>query len=322
MSDTLTIAARNRLTPDSLRQAIPLTVLIALVLAVSSRDSDFLSADSLRALADSSTPLLILGVGVTLVVMCGGIDLSVAALASFGSVLFAMWVPSMGFWAAVPAIAVTTGAGLVQGVVHVVAQIPSFVVTLGGMALWSGVALTVSDAAPIAMRNRTILDFGDKELWGVPLTVIAALVVALIAAVAMVTTPLGRWIRATGNSETAAYLAGVPVRATKIGSFAFSGFCAGAAAVVIVARGESGGPSSADTLLLPVVAAVVVGGTAITGGHGGIGRTVVGVLIVAVLRVGLSVIDISQTWEQVLYGALIIIAAALTIERSKLAVLK
>ena len=318
----MAVAVRDRWNAEALRQVIPVAVLIALVLAVSAKDSSFLGVNSQRTLAASSSPLLILAVGATFVVMCGCIDLSVAALASFGSVLFAMWVPSMGLAAVIPVVAVTSAAGALQGVVHVAAQIPSFVVTLGGMALWSGVALWISDATPIAVLDRSIIDLGTDRLFGVPVPVIAALAVAVIAGVVMRATPVGRWVRATGSSETASYLAAVPVIATKISAFAFSGFCAGFAAVVLVARGQSGAPRLADSLLLPVIAAVVVGGTAITGGHGGIGRTVVGVMIVAVLRVGLSVVDIAQTWEQILYGALVIVAAALTIDRSKLAVLK
>jgi ribose transport system permease protein len=321
MSRTM-ISLRNRWHTDALRPLIPTAVLIGLVLAVSAKDRDFLGVDSLRTLSESSSPLLLLAVGMTLVVMCGGIDLSVAAMASFGSVLFAMWVPSMGLAAAIPVVAITTAAGAVQGTVHVVAQVPSFVVTLGGMALWSGLALTISDATPISVTDPSIIDLGRDEVLGIPYTVIAALALALTAALVMWATPVGRWVRATGSSERAAYLAGVPVRFTKIGAFAFSGFCVGCAAIVLVARNQAGAPRLADSLLLPVVAAVVVGGTAITGGHGGIGRTIVGVLIVAVLRVGLSVIDIDQAWEQILYGALAIVAAALTIDRSKIAVLK
>lgn len=321
MSDT-TMTFRARSSDDFVRQIAPTAVLVALVLAISAKDSSFLELDSLRTLAVSSSPLLILAVGQTLVVMYGCIDLSVAALASLSSVLFAMWVPSMGLAAAIPVVVVATAAGALQGAIHVVAQIPSFVVTLGGMTVWSGVALTISDAAPIAVVDRSIIDLGAGRVLGVPLPVIGALAVAAVAAIVLRTTPVGRWVRASGSSEMASYLAGVPVLASKIGAFALSGCCAGLAAIVLVARGLSGAPRLADSLLLPVVAAVVVGGTALTGGHGGIGRTVIGVLIVAVLRVGLSVVDIDQTWEQILYGALAIIAAALTIDRTKIAVLK
>jgi len=112
------------------------------------------------------------------------------------------------------------------------------------------------------------------------------------------------------------------VSQTKIVVFAVSGACAGFAGVMLVGRTFSGAPSLADSLLLPVVAAIVVGGTAITGGFGGIGRTVVGVLIITVLRVGLSVAGVDSSYEQIFYGVLVIAAVALTIDRSKLPFVK
>ena len=320
---TTTLAApRRRLNADVARQIAPTAVLVALVVAVSLKKDDFLSVDSLRTLAESSAALLILAAGMTVVVMCGGIDLSVAALASFSSVLFAKWVPDLGLKAILPVVVVAGVAGGVQGFIHVQAQIPSFVVTLGGMALWSGLGLWISDATPTAILDGSVIGFGEDRIAGLPKTVLLALIVALFVAAVMWATPVGRWVRAVGNSETASYLSGVPVLSTKIGAFAFSGMCSGLAGCVIAARSYTGAPRLADTLLLPVVAAIVVGGTAITGGHGGIGRTVIGVMIVAVLRVGLSVVGIDQAWEQILYGGLVIVAAAITIDRSKLTVLK
>ena len=131
-----------------------------------------------------------------------------------------------------------------------------------------------------------------------------------------------RWLIAIGSSEPAALLAGVPVAQTKIAVFVVSGACAGFAGVMLVGRTFSGAPSLADSLLLPVVAAIVVGGTAITGGFGGIGRTVIGVLIITVLRVGLSVAGVDSSYEQIFYGVLVIAAVALTIDRSKLPFVK
>ena len=114
----------------------------------------------------------------------------------------------------------------------------------------------------------------------------------------------------------------MPVDAVKIGAFAVSGGCAGLAAVLLVARNYSGSPTVADSLLLPAVAAIVVGGTAITGGHGSLWRTLAGALVVTLLRVGLSTVGVSSAYEQILYGAIIIVAVALTLDRSKVLVIK
>lgn len=313
----------RRPTRAGLLQGMPILVLITLVLAVSAANPSFLEQRSLFTAADSSAALMILALGAMVVILCGGIDLSIAALASLCSVLVAQWLPTLGIWTVPAVVIVGALAGMAQGLIHVIAQIPSFVVTLGGMALWSGLALTFSGAATIAITS-TELDWAFTRVGSaqIPSAVIVALIVVGICGAAISLTPLRRWLHAVGTSEPAAILAGVPVARVKVAAFAFSGACAGFASVLLVARTYSGSPTLADSLLLPVVAAVVVGGTAITGGHGGVARTVIGVLIIAVLRVGLSVAGVDSSYEQIIYGVLVIGAVALTIDRSKLTIIK
>lgn len=301
---------------------MPTAVLVLLLLALSTRSPDLLTPDSLLAIVDSAAPLMVLAVGVTLVILCGSIDLSIAALAALSSVLFALWIPAMGAAAAVPVIAVAALAGAVQGLVHVMARVNSFIVTLGGLALWSGLALVISGARTVPVSDLDAIEWAFTDVAGIPSAVIIALLLVLVLGAVMRFTPAGRWVRAVGHAEQAARLAGIPVDAVKVAAFAASGACAGLAGVLLVARTFSGAPTLGATLLLPAVAAVVVGGTAITGGHGGIGRTVVGALIVIVLRVGLSLVGVDAGVESVIYGVLIIGAVALTIDRAKVGVLK
>lgn len=303
-------------------QAMPALVLLLLLAALASRNPDLLAPRSLLSIADSAAPLLVLATGATVVILCGGIDLSVAALASLASVLVALWTPALSGWVVVPVVAATALAGLVQGLVHVVGRIPSFIVTLGGLALWSGTALVVSGASTIPITDLGALAWGFTDVLGVPSAVVVALLVLALVGAVLRLTPAGRWVSAVGHAEVAARLAGVPVARVKVAAFTLSGACAGLAGTLLVARTFSGAPSLADSLLLPAVAAIVVGGTAITGGHGGLLRTLVGALVVVLLRVGLSLVGIDPAYEQVFYGVLIIGAVALTIDRSKLAVLK
>lgn len=138
-------------------------------------------------------------------------------------------------------------------------------------------------------------------------------------------TPLESFVRATGYSESAARLAGTPVDLVKVAAFTVSGACAGLAAVMLVSRNFSGGPTMADNLLLPAVAAIVVGGTAITaitGGHGSLWRSLVGALVITLLRVGLPIVGVPSAYEQILYGAIIVAAVALTLDRSKVLIIK
>ena len=301
---------------------MPTVVLVLLLLTLSTRNSDLLTADGLLALADSAAPLMVLAIGATLVILCGGIDLSIAALAALSSVLFAMWIPSLGPAAAVAVVAVGGLAGAVQGLVHVTAKVNSFIVTLGGLALWSGIALVISGARTVPVTDIDAIQWAFTDVAGIPSAVLIALAVVVVLGAVLRMTPAGRWVRAVGHAEQAARLSGIPVGAVKVAAFTASGACAGLAGVLLVARTFSGAPTLGATLLLPAVAAVVVGGTAITGGLGGIGRTVVGALIVIVLRVGLSLVGVDAGFESIIYGVLIIGAVALTIDRAKLDVLK
>lgn len=306
-----------------LLQFMPAFVLVALVLAVSIANPSFLRANSLLTAADSAAPLLVLATGAMLVILCGGIDLSVAALASMCSVFVALWVPSLGGWAVPVVILVGALAGFIQGAVHVVAQIPSFIVTLGGLAVWSGIGLVASGASTIGVLG-TELEWAFSRLGAarIPSATLIALAVVVLVALVFWLTPVRRYFEAVGSAESAAILAGVPATQVKIVAFTVSGACAGLAGGLLVARTYSGAPGLADSLLLPVVAAIVIGGTAITGGFGGVGRTLIGVLIITVLRVGLSVAGVDPSYEQIIYGVLVIGAVSLTIDRSKLQFIK
>lgn len=331
VSDTTGAIARlgapTRFSQTARRQLLlmvmPMIVLAVLVTAIAVANPNFLRPASLWTVLDSAVPLLILASGAMLVILCGGIDLSVAALASMSSVLVAIWIPGLGGWAVALVVVICAVAGLVQGAIHVIAQVPSFLVTLGGLTVWSGVALVVSGAATIGVTGTT-LDWTFTRVgdWRVPSAVLIGAVLVAVFALVLTLTPVRRWLIAIGSSEPAALLAGVPVAQMKIVVFTVSGACAGFAGVMLVGRTFSGAPTLADSLLLPVVAAIVVGGTAITGGFGGIGRTVIGVLIITVLRVGLSVAGVDASYEQIFYGVLVIAAVALTIDRSKLPFVK
>ena len=316
-----------RLTQTTRRQLLltvmPVIVLAALVAAIAIANPNFLRPLSIWTVLDSAVPLMILASGAMLVILCGGIDLSVAALASMSSVLVALWIPALGPWVVPVVVLVGALAGLLQGAIHVVAQIPSFLVTLGGLAVWSGIALVASGASTIGVSGSTLdWTFTRIGAWRIPSAVLIAAAIVVVFALVLTFTPVRRWLISIGSSESAALMAGVPVAQSKIAAFVVSGACAGFVGVMLVGRTYSGAPSLADSLLLPVVAAIVVGGTAITGGFGGIGRTVIGVLIITVLRVGLSVAGVDSSYEQIFYGVLVIAAVALTIDRSKLPFVK
>jgi ribose transport system permease protein len=302
---------------------MPVIALVVLLAALTVADPGFLTQSSLIAVVRTAAPLVVLAAGATLVVLCGGIDLSIAALCSLGTVLFAMWLPGLGGLTLLAVVAATGAIGALQGVAHVFLRIPSFIVTLGGMSIFGAVALAISDAGPIRVMDREATHWLTLYLAGVlPMAFVVALLVVSVVWAVQRLTPLDSWIRATGYSESAARLASAPVDRVKIAAFMVSGACAGLAAVMLVSRNLSGGPTMADNLLLPAVAAIVVGGTAITGGHGSLWRSLAGALVVTLLRVGLPIVGVPSAYEQILYGAIIVAAVALTLDRSKLVIIK
>lgn len=302
---------------------MPVIALVTLLAALTIADPDFLTQKSLIAAVKTSAPLVVLAAGATLVVLCGGIDLSIAALCSLSTVFFAMWLPDLGGITTLAVIAAAAAIGAVQGLAHVLLRIPSFIVTLGGLSIFSSIALVISDAGPIRIIDRDATNWLTMYVGGrIPMAFFVALIVVSAIAAVLKFTPLQSYITATGYSESAARLAGTPVDIVKVGAFTVSGACAGLAAVMLVSRNFSGSPTMADNLLLPAVAAIVVGGTAITGGHGSVWRSLIGALVITLLRVGLPIVGVPSAWEQILYGAIIVAAVALTLDRSKVLIIK
>jgi ribose transport system permease protein len=312
---------RLRLRASASRLA-PLAVLLTLLAALGSFEPSFLSAYSLSVLAGESSVILLLAIGQTLVILLGGIDLSTAALASLASVLLALLLPSAGVFGLLGVLALTTGIGATQGFIHARAQIPSFVVTLAGLGLWSGTALFIAHTTIPVSEGYEVVGWLEGRTYRVPHAFAFGVAALLMLVATLRWYSIGRHIYAIGMGEVAALLSGIRVARAKVTVFALSGLFSGLAGTVMVARTYSGNPTIADSLLLPSIAAVVVGGTAITGGFGSLGRTLIGVLTIAVLRVGIAVVGLDPAYEPIAYGVLVVGAVALTIDRSKTSIVK
>ncbi|UVC09222.1 ABC transporter permease [Rhizobium sp. TH2] len=304
--------------------AIPPALLVVLVLIVEIGSPGFLTGETLTLLLANTAVLFILATGVTFVILIGGIDLSIQAVASLASVILAQLLPSLGLLAFPVAILAGLAFGILSGIVHVRLRVPSFVATLAtggvvaGIALWSanGRAITIEEA------GRANTSWINADIAGMPVVVIIAAIVGVIAFLALRYTRFGRHSIAVGAGEPAAIAAGINVNRTKIIAFAVSGMLAAIAGVILAARLSSGSPSLANQLLLPAIAAVIVGGTAITGGLGGVARTAVGALIISIVRIGMTFVGVNIFFENVVFGAVLILAVAITIDRSKIAIIK
>lgn len=307
-----------------LRQAMPVITLVVLVVFVGAFQPQFLAPDTLLGFASDTATLFVLGVGVTFVIMLGGIDLSIQSVASLASVIVALLLTPLGYLAFPVAVLVGALVGLVSGLAHVVLKIPSFIATLAIGFVAAGVALLLSDAQAITMgeSNRAYTRWIVGTNFGIPNEVLIGAVVLIAGTVIQRYTAFGRFSQAIGAGEPAAIASGIRVGLHKTIACVLSGGAAALAGVILAGRLASGSPTLANQLLLPAIAAVIVGGTAITGGVGAIWRTLVGALIITVVRTGMTFLNVDIFIQQAVFGAVLIAAVALTIDRSKIPIVK
>lgn len=298
--------------------AASLVVLVALVILVGAYDSSFFQAPSLVSLLEQAAPLTLLAIGQALVVLTGRIDLSNAGLASLAGVVLANGLGSWGLLAVAAVVVGVMLCGLLIGLLHVTTQVPSFIITLGFLGIFAGLSLYASHADSILVGDGySSIEWIFYRIYEFPISYALVLLVALALMASMKILPIGRRIRAIGLNERAAAYSGIRTNRIVVTAFVVSATLAGLAAVFQVARLQSAGAATSDSLLLPAIAAVIVGGTAISGGVGGVGRTLCGALVIALLRVGLDIVGINAAFQPILYGGIVILAIAATVDRRR-----
>ena len=309
---------------ERLRGFAPILVLVGLVLVIGTLRPGFFNVGSLIVTVADTAVLFMLGAGTTFVVMLGSIDLSIQAICSFASVIVAVTLPSYGYAALPVAVGMGLLIGTINGLLHVWQKIPSFIVTLATSGLLVSAALLLSHERAISIdeAGRAQLAWVNGEFLGLPNVIWVAAFVAILGIWSQKYTPFGRYSIAIGAGEPATWASGVQVNRYKVFAFAVSGTLAALAGVLMAGRQGSGSPTLADQLLLPAIAAVIVGGTAITGGAGGVGRTAVGALIITIVRVGMTFIGVNIFAQQIVFGLVLILAVALTIDRTKIVIVK
>lgn len=312
-------------TAARLRPFVPLATLIILAGVVGSLSPVFLTPSSIITLMTDTATLFVLAAGITFVVMLGSIDLSGQSVASLSSIVVALSVTALGAFSIPLAVGVGAVLGLANGIAQTELRVPSFIATLavGGLAASAALLLSGMRSVPIPPEYRdTVFFWIVGETFGLPNQILVGAAVLLVGTFIERYTLFGRWSRAVGSGEPAALAAGVPVKRVKITAMVISGAAAGLAGVVIGARLASGSPTIANEFLLPAIAAVVVGGTAVTGGVGSVAATLIGALIISVVRIGMTFVNVDIFAQQIVFGLLIIVAAAATIDRSKIRIIK
>jgi ribose transport system permease protein len=316
--------AVKALRPEDIRKWLPLATLAVLILLVGIAQPSFLQPGTLIELASDTAVLFILATGVTFVIMLGGIDLSIQSMASLASVIVALTITRLGYGSFLLAIVIGAIAGFLSGIVHVRLKIPSFIATLAMGGVLFSAALVISKERSITLdeTGRAYQAWITSQAFGLPNVIFIGLLVLAGAHVVQAHTRFGRYSAAIGAGEPAAFASGVKVGRQKIFAFVLSAAFAAVAGVVLAGRLASGSPTLAAELLLPSIAAVVVGGTAITGGVGSIWRTLVGALIISVVRIGMTFLGVNIFAQNIVFGAVLIGAVAITIDRTKIPIVK
>ncbi len=303
----------------------PLITLAVLVGLVGLLDSSFLRPASLLELAADVSALFVMALGITFVIYIGSIDLSAQSIASMTTVLVTALMPTLGPLALVAVLVAGGAGGALSGIVSVRLRIPSFITTLAVGGIAYSVAQYVSGEKSLAMdaaQRAGVMGWMIGYAWGIPRELFVAGGLLLAALFVERRTVLGRVLKAIGAGEAAAIGSGIRVERYKVAAFAIAGTLSAASGLILAARLSGGSPTAANQFLLPAIVAVLVGGTPLTGGVGGVLNTLVGALIVAVIRTSMVYLEVPAAAQQIFFGLMLIVAIAATIDRSQVRIIK
>ena len=294
------------------RQLGTLAGLGLLVLLLWALSPFFLTVSNLSNVLEQTSINAVIAVGMTFVILSGGIDLSVGSLVALSGVALAAALRAGAPLPVALLAGVATGsaAGLCNGLLITRGKLPPFIATLGMMSVARGVALMLAEGRPISGFSEGFRAIATERLLAIPGPVLITIVIYAVAHFVLTRTVFGRVTYAIGGNEEAARLSGVPVRAYKTAVYGVAGLASAAAAVVLTARLNSAQPTAGTMYELDAIAATVIGGSSLLGGEGSLTGTLIGALIMGVLRNGLNLLNVSSFLQQVVIGVVIIGAVA------------
>jgi L-arabinose transport system permease protein len=288
-----------------------LIVLIALAAVITSQSSDFLLAGNLLNIGLAVALLGLVSMGQTVVIVSGGLDISVGSTVGLASVTAALAVAATRSAPAGVAAGIAAGAlaGAFNGVVITVGRINPVITTLATLSVFRGVGFLVTNGSAVSVSNVAFNNLGSGSIWIVPIPIAILLLVVVAFFIFLRYTDIGRNIYAMGGNPVAARLAGINLDRYKLGIYTLSGLIAGIAAIILTARTTSGQPASGSAgLELESITAAVLGGCALTGGRGTVIGTFLGVLILGELDNGLILVNVPTFYQLVARGSLLLIA--------------
>jgi ribose transport system permease protein len=310
---------QRRFRVNGLAELGPIVAFAALLVLFAIIAPSFFGLFNLTNVVRQVSITAIAGVGMTLIILVRGIDLSVGSLVALAGSLAALSLsgdPSGhtaggAILAVILAVAVGAAVGAVNGMLVTVAVVPAFIATLATMTAVRGLALLITDSSPVSIPDGPYLQIGLGDVFGVPIPVIIMALVFGLGYLVLHRMKIGRRIYAVGGNPEAARLAGIRVNGVLMFVYVFGGVCMAISAIILSSRLSSGQPAGSVGLELDVIAAVVVGGTSLFGGRGRLAGTFFGALLIGSLVNGLQLLNVPDYWQRIVTGGVIVAAVVL-----------
>jgi len=294
-----------------IQRLLPFLTLIALFVILSIASPNFLTSTNLSSVVRQTAVINIMALGMTIVIISGGIDLSVGSILALAGLIGTMTIENHGIALGVIAgILAGAACGFANGAMTTSLRINPFIVTLGTMGIYRGLALIVSNGLPVHDIPQSFSYLGEGTMLGVPFVLWILLLCALAIHITLEHTRLGRYAFSIGSNPDAAYYAGVPVRFHTTAVYAIAGLLTGLSGMIEASRLMTGQPTGGQGDELTAIAAVVIGGGSLRGGEGSVLGTLVGAFIMGLLANGSDLLGTNPYWQQVIIGGVIILAVS------------
>ncbi len=309
-------SGKGLITARDIRQQLPAPLSLAIIFMLfASLSPYFFTVGNILNIGRQAAINLIIALGMTVVIVSAGIDLSVGSICALSMCTMAQlfglgYIPNI-WLAMIVGIAVGTLTGVSNGLIIHFGNIPPFVATLGMMGIARGLTLVITRGSPWVYFPKSFQWIGGGEIIGIPFPLILASGIAVVFWFVLKFFPLGRHFFAIGGNEEAARVSGVRIGYTKILAYTISGLCSAIAGIVLASRINTAPPNSGIGYELTAIAAVIIGGTNLFGGEGTVGGTVTGALIMTTIGNGLHLLGVSPFWQQVAIGAILVLAVLL-----------
>ena len=296
--------------------AIVAVLLLSLLLSIAS--PYFLTTGNLSNILVQASVIALLAGGQTFVILTGGVDLAVGALTALCGAVAGHLMIKLGMPVApalLAALAIGAAVGLFNGYLVAFVGIPSFIVTLGGLTLWRGLAFEATGGFDNAGMPAPLPFIGYGELFGIPMPIVMSALYFIIMAFVLSSTKLGRYVYAMGSNEMGARQVGIHIKGYKLAVYVVSGLSCALGAIVLMARMDSSSGKMAQMFELDAIAAVILGGTSLFGGRGSIWGSLLGAILITMVRNGMNLLEISQFKQMMAIGAVVIVAVWIDVVR-------